>query len=268
MSNCYFIKLLKWGLTIIIPFRFNSNILLSYNTFMTEFKRGLNPIATQKIFQELDNPSGENHVIDAADKVYQKIETAEEKAEKAQKEAEEAKKNNIIDSATGCYNRNFWENFVNKEFNPDRGDEASLIVCDINGLKEINDDPKSGGHPAGTALIKNTANFLKENFTRKGDFVVRYGGDEFIVVCNHIGDQEKFIQKVNQEFNQTNQQKKGLNFAFGIAHFDKEMDTDGIALISSEESNDKKNSDDEKTTFKRADKLMYIKKAEQKSKQN
>ena len=207
-------------------------------------KHGLGPFASQINLQPDPNvPDGKTGipVIDAAEDIYKKL---------------------FIDSATGCYNRNFFDDFIENKFNPRRGDEASIIMCDVNGLKEIN-DKNEGGHSLGDALLKRTAIFLKENFIRKGDLVVRYGGDEFIVICSHVGDKDKFTKEVNQRFNINNQKKKNINFAFGIAHFDSQIDIDGLAIPG------KQNEDKMKqTTFNRADRLMYSKKAEQKSQAN
>lgn len=55
---------------------------------------------------------------------------------------------------------------------------ATLIMCDLDGLKNINDH---FGHSTGDAFIKETASILRLS-TRQGDIVSRIGGDEFLLV--------------------------------------------------------------------------------------
>ena len=54
----------------------------------------------------------------------------------------------------------------------------SIIMCDVNGLKLVND---SFGHEAGDALLRKVAQIMKK-VCRKDDIVARIGGDEFIFV--------------------------------------------------------------------------------------
>ena len=54
-------------------------------------------------------------------------------------------------------------------------------MCDINGLKEINDQK---GHDAGDKFIVQTAQTLKSVFGKR--HVYRLGGDEFIAVLPNI----------------------------------------------------------------------------------
>ena len=54
----------------------------------------------------------------------------------------------------------------------------SIIVADVDGLKQINDRQ---GHAAGDDLLKRTALVLKEAF-RADEVVARMGGDEFAVL--------------------------------------------------------------------------------------
>ncbi|HTU25028.1 MAG TPA: diguanylate cyclase [Pirellulales bacterium] len=56
---------------------------------------------------------------------------------------------------------------------------CSLIICDIDRFKHIND---TYGHPAGDEAIKSFAQLLKGG-CRPGDLVARYGGEEFVVLC-------------------------------------------------------------------------------------
>ena len=61
----------------------------------------------------------------------------------------------------------------------DRRLPCSLIICDIDRFKLIND---TYGHPAGDEAIKSFAQLLKGG-CRPGDLVARYGGEEFVVLC-------------------------------------------------------------------------------------
>jgi diguanylate cyclase (GGDEF)-like protein/PAS domain S-box-containing protein len=56
---------------------------------------------------------------------------------------------------------------------------CSLIVCDIDHFKAVND---TFGHQAGDEALKVFAQLLK-TFCRPGDLVARYGGEEFVILC-------------------------------------------------------------------------------------
>ena len=56
---------------------------------------------------------------------------------------------------------------------------CSLIICDIDHFKQVND---VYGHQAGDEVLKNFANVLKSS-CRPGDLVARYGGEEFVILC-------------------------------------------------------------------------------------
>ena len=61
----------------------------------------------------------------------------------------------------------------------ERGLPCSLIMCDIDHFKQINDN---FGHQAGDEVIRTFAQLLKQ-MCRPGDLVARYGGEEFVVLC-------------------------------------------------------------------------------------
>lgn len=60
-----------------------------------------------------------------------------------------------------------------------RGLPFSLIICDLDRFKQVND---TFGHQAGDDAIRSLAAILR-NSACSGDLVARYGGEEFVVIC-------------------------------------------------------------------------------------
>lgn len=74
-------------------------------------------------------------------------------------------------------------------------DLSAVILLDLDGFKPIND---RYGHEAGDAVLVEVAKRLKA-FFRSEDTVGRFGGDEFVVLVNRLGNNEKTAhQKVYQ----------------------------------------------------------------------
>lgn len=83
------------------------------------------------------------------------------------------------DELSGVYNRRAGEKRLTEEVARAERDLQSFQVAllDIRGLKAINE---AFGHSAGDACIGHVAQLLQMN-TRRGDWVARWGGDEFVV---------------------------------------------------------------------------------------
>lgn len=96
------------------------------------------------------------------------------------------------DHLTGLHNRRYFEEALIRldceEMLP-----LSIIMCDVNGLKLVND---SFGHSEGDELLKKAANIIKQ-VCREEDVVARVGGDEFIVMLTNTSNEET-LKKSNE----------------------------------------------------------------------
>lgn len=91
----------------------------------------------------------------------------------------------LHDKLTGLYNRHYLTELGNLKFASSRrhGDEMSVIMCDVDHFKAVND---TYGHLGGDKALQAMGNLLKEH-KRTEDFTARYGGEEFVIVlwkCN------------------------------------------------------------------------------------
>lgn len=82
------------------------------------------------------------------------------------------------DALTGAINRRALRDI----FKTLEGKGAMLLFFDLDGFKKINDEH---GHAAGDHCLQLFASALKESF-RPSDQVVRYGGDEFLVIAQGL----------------------------------------------------------------------------------
>jgi diguanylate cyclase (GGDEF)-like protein len=87
----------------------------------------------------------------------------------------------ITDLLTGCFNRVY----LNERF-PDELSRASryhhslsVVLADIDHFKKVND---THGHQAGDDVLKMFARCINKQIRKKIDWVVRYGGEEFLIV--------------------------------------------------------------------------------------
>lgn len=132
----------------------------------------------------------------------------------------------LHDSLTGLYNRAYFEEEM-RRLGSGRYAPVSIIVCDVDGLKLVND---ALGHEVGDTLLLAASKVISDSF-RDGDVVARIGGDEFAVLlpncpfpavktaCNKI---RANIERYNQEH-----PKLPLSISIGCASGDgsKSMST-------------------------------------------
>jgi diguanylate cyclase (GGDEF)-like protein len=105
-----------------------------------------------------------NETLDALTNAYEKVEEL-----------------SYTDVLTGIKNRKFFDEFYEHEWNNALRSKKpiALMLVDLDNFKNIND---AYGHQAGDKVLVATSNAIKQCLPRKNDVVVRYGGDEFVVV--------------------------------------------------------------------------------------
>ncbi len=121
--------------------------------------------------------------------------------------------------------------------------EFAVIVMDINGLKEINDNY---GHDFGDMMIIDACRLICKTF--KHSPVYRIGGDEFVVILEnedftHYHELLEQFEKEVKEYNQNSRTSSQISIARGIAVYNSVTD-----LVFG-------------NVFKRADEAMYQNKA-------
>lgn len=118
-----------------------------------------------------------------------------------------------IDAKTQLYNRARWEEYIRENI-PD-SEQIGVMMLDLNGFKSIND---TYGHKEGDRLIVNFSEILRNTFST-GEFVCRWGGDEFTVIVRNA-DREKLdkyrcdLYKAAEDYNSLGL-KPEIHFACG-----------------------------------------------------
>jgi two-component system, cell cycle response regulator len=94
---------------------------------------------------------------------------------------EEIRQLSITDELTGLFNRVYFYEHMSLEIMRAKryGQDLALIMADIDHFKRIND---THGHVAGDAVLRGFGHFLKTSVREQVDWVVRFGGEEFIIV--------------------------------------------------------------------------------------
>lgn len=169
-------------------------------------------------------------------------------------ETEKLRQIGLRDELTGLYNRHFVIEELKRfdsELHPDLGvsfysrehkaKPYTIIFCDLNDLKKVN-DTSPGKHLDGDILLKKTAKIIQKS-CRDYDLVARWGGDEFLVLLPETTAQKATFIK-DRIFKSC--QEKNIGLAMGIAQ--KEITDSYLQVID------------------RADKEMYLNKNQMKSK--
>lgn len=156
-------------------------------------------------------------------------------------EKSEYEKSSKEDPLTGCLNRaGFSSVLLREQENLSKNDSpVSFVILDIDHFKQIND---AFGHNVGDEVLVNLTKLIQSKI-RNTDALVRWGGEEFVILCGDtpIQNAQFLAEKLRMAIESTPLIKQQqVTCSFGIAE-----------MIAGE---------DPKRLFERADKALYASK--------
>ena len=115
----------------------------------------------------------------------------------------------IRDALTNVFNRRYLEETLERELARAEREVYPLcvIMMDLDYFKDVND---TYGHEAGDVVLKSLADTVKRQ-SRHGDFVCRYGGEEFVLVMPNIG-----VETARLRAEELHQLINSLKIAYGV----------------------------------------------------
>ena len=119
------------------------------------------------------------------------------------------------DALTGLRNRRYFEEQMSLMENGDF-DPVGLVMCDVDGLKIVND---TLGHDKGDLLLKTVANLINQCF-RKNDIVARVGGDEFAILLPQTSHDtvKQTLNRIRQKVKDYNQYTPELPLSISVGY--------------------------------------------------
>jgi len=116
--------------------------------------------------------------------------------QKVAERTSELEKVSLTDQLTGAHNRRFLDKFIDKEIakinrayfehKENASPKLGFIMLDMDHFKQVND---VHGHDAGDKVLVQLVKIITDT-CRLSDWVVRWGGEEFVVVANAVNLQE------------------------------------------------------------------------------
>ncbi|MEX2043398.1 MAG: GGDEF domain-containing protein [Patescibacteria group bacterium] len=175
------------------------------------------------MFKPENNPSPYDYLEDPAAAEDMRDEEASllEQKLRAERRAETAEQESRTDPRTGLHNERAFDEQVDlleslARHNP--GMAVRIDFIDLRGLGDFNDLSPETGNQA----LREAADGLREVYRRKGDFISRWGGDEFVVLRVNGDPRENVLAKLHHEMQGRSVAGRELDVYVGTAHWKPE----------------------------------------------
>lgn len=123
----------------------------------------------------------------------------------------------IMDPLTQSFNRRYMDQLIEKELSRAGrlGTQIAFLMIDVDDFKSVN---TRFGHVVGDAILREVADVVRRS-VRASDTVVRYGGDEFLVILTEAqeSDAERVIARMDQRVNAWNKASKIEGYHMGLS---------------------------------------------------
>ncbi len=147
-----------------------------------------------------------------------------------------------LDSLTGVFTRNGGTQLLKQDWQEAilKQEPLLILLLDVDNFKKVND---TYGHDVGDVVLKDTCSAIHAHI-RKTDYMIRWGGEEFIVVCKDVDPElssvvaEKILSAVRE-----------LTFCGGSGSFHVSVSIGGAWSKTEDVSYE--------VTLKRADQALY-----------
>nr|WP_255813036.1 diguanylate cyclase [Acidaminobacter sp. JC074] len=135
------------------------------------------------------------------------------------------------DSMTGALSRKKGFDLLERDFEDAKSDKLDLTVVyfDVDGLKRIND---SFGHSMGDKLITDAVHLIR-NMTDENSYIIRLGGDEFLLVLRNSDEEsakdliDELFGNINM-FNKTISRPYIISLSYGVSEYKEHKHLDDL----------------------------------------
>jgi len=170
----------------------NGNLKGSVNKQLDEVFSTLDSFKVKQNSREI---AFEQHIKELSER----LESMEGDLHAAKQQLNKSQLKAMTDSLTKLPNRGAYDIYIQKEYVrfSRYGGDLSMLVCDVDKFKNIND---TYGHQAGDKVLQLISRQIKKG-TRESDLLTRYGGEEFVVILpeTHSEDAMLVAEKIREQ---------------------------------------------------------------------
>lgn len=117
-----------------------------------------------------------------------------------------------LDGFTGLFTKKYAEECIKDLLKQESHKKHGIILFDLDNFKKVND---TYGHIEGDRVLLGVSHSLKKTF-RKTDIIGRFGGDEFIILFENVGNKAELVQYLKRLMNH-NDNVYGVTKSVGIS---------------------------------------------------